>query len=112
MIKIVAFALATSLVSLASQAATVPLVNGSFETNNVGAGEYRYSSDIPANLLPSYAANVTATGWSFQNGAGVSSDNSAFSGVASSGTYFAFLQNVSSISQTFTAAANAVETLS
>lgn len=72
--------------SSAALAADPVLVNTGFEVNTVGAG---------------YAYGDVATGWDFSGGAGVSANNTAWKGVTTSGNYFAFLQVVSSISQTF-----------
>lgn len=80
-------ALLLGLSSVGAQAATT-LVNGSFETNNVGGG-YLYAG-----------WGVTAEGWSFKDGAGVSANNTAWSGQTTDGSYFAFLQNSASVKQT------------
>src|ERR1700712_3711519 len=104
MIKTLSIALVASLVSLASHAAIAPISNGSFEFNNVDAGKYKYASDLVSASLPPAAANVSATDWLFSNGAGVASNNSDFGGTASTGSYYAFLQNIGSITQSFTAA--------
>lgn len=97
---------------MAANAAVTPLTNGSFEVNDVGTSQYKYAPGYTANGLPWFASNVTATGWSFTGASGVASNNSAFSGTASAGTYYGFLQNVSSISQTFTASSSSTESLS
>ncbi|RYG21850.1 hypothetical protein EON82_18160, partial [bacterium] len=61
-----------------------PVLNGSFETNNVGGG-YLYSYQ-----------GVVAAPWSFANGAGVTASNTAWGGVAQDGNAFAFLQSTQS----------------
>ena len=71
---------------LAAHAETV-LVNGSFETNNVGSG-YRYAE-----------SGVAASGWTFSGGAGVSANHTAWSGYTGAGNYFAFLQNSATVKQ-------------
>lgn len=105
-------ALVFATFGLVAHAAVAPFSNGSFEDTNVGSGQYKYSASVPAANLPSYGAGVTATGWSFLGNSGVASNNSDFNGFASSGTYYGFLQNVSSISQTFTATSTSTESLS
>ncbi len=79
----VLFALASS----AAVAADPVLLNTSFESTSVGGG---------------YAYGNVAGGWAFTGGAGVSANGTAWNGITTSGTHFAFLQNVSSVSQTFT----------
>ncbi len=77
------------------------VVNGGFETNNVGSGNYLY----PAGSGTGHDG-VVADPWTFVNGAGITSNNTAWGGVSNSGDYFAFLQSglgstySSSISQT------------
>ena len=73
--------------SMGANAATT-LVNGSFESNNVG-GSYRYAD-----------WGVKADGWSFKDGAGISANYTAWSGYTTDGNYFAFLQNSASVKQT------------
>lgn len=82
----------SSLFSAAALAATPTIVNGSFETNSVN-GNYAYGE--------------VASGWSISSGAGVSANNTAWTGTTATGSYFAFLQNVSSMSQTFTSSSAA-----
>jgi hypothetical protein len=82
---------AVSLLGFAAIANAAPvLVNTSFESNNVGGG-YKY------------ATQVASAGWGFTGGAGVSYNSGAWSGYTPTGNYFAFLQNIASVSQTFTA---------
>ncbi|XZG70899.1 PEP-CTERM sorting domain-containing protein [Chitinibacteraceae bacterium HSL-7] len=73
--------------TLAAGQASAALVNGSFESNNVGGG-YSYAG-----------WGVQAEGWQFAQGAGVSANGTAWYGTASAGNYFGFLQGPSSISQ-------------
>lgn len=82
--KLVLFAI--SALSIGSAAAAPNLLNGSFESNSVGSG---------------YVYGPTASPWSFTGGAGISHSHTAWNGVASDGAYFAFLQNTSSLSQSF-----------
>ena len=63
------------------------LQNTSFETTTVGGG---------------YGYGDVATGWSITGGGAVSSNGTAWEGTTTSGTHFGVLQNISSISQTFT----------
>ena len=81
---------ALALLSTTSAFAST-ITNGSFESNNVGYGGYSYAD-----------WGVQADGWSFAGQAGISSNNSAWYGTALDGNYFAFLQNLSSVSQSFT----------
>ncbi len=79
------------LVVLVTPAQAVPfLSNTSFETNNVGAGSYRYAIN-----------SLAAAPWAFSGGAGISADNSAWGGNTPYGNYFTFLQNNSILQQTF-----------
>lgn len=84
---------AAFLLSTSAFASTPVLVNGSFENNTVGGG---------------YAYGNVAAGWDFGSGSGVSANGTAWNGSAQDGNAFAFLQNISSLSQSFvsTAAAN------
>lgn len=83
------------LLGFASSANAAPiLVNSSFESNNVNSGSYYY------------AGTVNADPWSFAGGSGVASNGSAWTGATSSGNYFAFLQTISSVSQTFSSDGN------
>ncbi len=90
--------LALVLSVIAAQAGATPILNNtSFEANNIGyigGGAYKY------------AGAIVAAPWGFAGGAGISSDYSAWGGVTASGNYFAFLQNTSSISQTFSSDGN------
>lgn len=72
--------------------ANANISNASFEENNAGVGNrgYKYSYE-----------GVTAPGWSFNGGSGVSVNNSAWHGATATGNYFAFLQNTASVSQSF-----------
>lgn len=81
---------AVAAIIAASSANAVPVLqNTSFETNNVGSGYI-------------YAGSVTATGWTFSGGAGITHDNTAWGGATPNGDYFVFLQRTSSIQQVFT----------
>lgn len=77
---------AAFLLSTSAFASTPVLVNGSFETNTVGGG---------------YAYGNVAAGWDFGSGSGVSANGTAWNGAAQDGNAFAFLQNISSLSQSF-----------
>lgn len=85
--RLTALALAAVFFSTAAQS-TPMLVNTGFESNNVGSGYL-------------YAGSVVANGWSFTGNSAVSFNNPAWSGNTPFGNYFAVLQNISSISQTF-----------
>ncbi len=82
-----AVAVLFALASSGAFAADPALVNTSFETTTVGGG---------------YAYGNVADGWLFTGSAGVSANGTAWNGVTSSGSHFAFLQQISSVSQTFT----------
>jgi hypothetical protein len=86
--KRIAMAL-VSLLPVTAFASSV-LLNGGFEDTTVGAG---------------YAYGNVAANWLFTDNSGVSSNSTAWNGTASEGTHFAFLQMVSSISQSFNSAA-------
>lgn len=96
------------LLALASVPAfgTPILQNTSFETNNVSSGSFLYA--INASGIPSYQTGVTATGWNFIAGtnSGISNDSSAWGGAGESGNSYAFLQQYSQITQTFTSDGN------
>ena len=95
-------ALVLGMASLSAQATTT-LVNSSFETNNVGSG-YLYAN-----------WGVQADGWSFTDaagGAGISANGTGWSGQASDGNYFAFLQNGGLLKQTINVDSAADLTLS
>ena len=81
------FAVLFALASSAALAADPALVNTSFEITSVG-GWYTYGN--------------VAEGWNFTGGAGVSANGTPWYGTTASGSHFAFLQLVSSVSQTFT----------
>lgn len=75
---------------LTTPASAAPiLLNSTFENNNVSSGSYLY------------AGTVVAEPWVFDGGSGISANSSAWSGYTSNGNYFVFLQNTSSVSQTF-----------
>ena len=105
---------AATLLSVSSAFAQIS--NGSFETSNVASNGYRYASD---NIgLADSVANVVASPWAFVGGSGViandgpTSSNTAWGSAASSGSSYAFLQNIGSISQTFTSSSAADYTFS
>lgn len=84
-------ALTLVLVLPASPVGAAPILgNGSFETNNVPAGSYRYAMN-----------GLAAAPWDFSGGAGISADYSAWGGNTPYGNYFTFLQNTSVLQQTF-----------
>jgi hypothetical protein len=91
--------LALSLVcafGAANAAPTNAISNGSFESSNVVAGDYRYAAAIPGHLA------VTASPWDFFGGAGISNSSSAWGGTALDGSSYAFLQGAGgTVSQTF-----------
>lgn len=73
----------------ATPAAAVTIVNGSFEAPDFSPGQYVYG--------------VAAPGWTFANGAGITTNASAWGfNDAPDGDQVAFLQNVSSATQTLT----------
>ncbi|CDG81543.1 FxDxF family PEP-CTERM protein [Janthinobacterium agaricidamnosum] len=77
-----------ALASSGASADTPILKNTSFEINTVGSN---------------YAYGQVAADWVFsKTWSGVSASGTAWNGTASDGRYFAFLQNTSSIAQTFT----------
>jgi len=80
-------------ITLVANAAPI-LLNTSFEENNV--------PNVAAFGSFKYAGVVSATGWSFTGGSGVAREGSGFNGDTPYGNYYGFLQNTSSISQTFT----------
>ncbi|WP_373988842.1 PEP-CTERM sorting domain-containing protein [Duganella sp. BuS-21] len=89
-------AAAVALLSTNAMAAA-SLNNTSFETNTVGGG---------------YAYGNVAADWSFTGGGAVSHNYTAWNGVTASGDYFAVLQNIASISQTFSSDAAGVFSIS
>jgi PEP-CTERM motif len=99
-----------SLMGSAAMAATGPAVsNGSFESNLVSAGSYKYAANAvaPGNTLPTVAVGEQpASGWSFTGLSGVSENASAWSTsrLAEEGGAYAFIQTYQSgtgaISQT------------
>lgn len=104
-------ALSLSLMTSAAMAVTGPAVtNGSFETNLVDAGSYKYAADA-ASLgfgVPTVAVGAQpASGWSFTGLSGVSENSRAWSSSrgAEDGGAYAFVQTYRSatgaISQTF-----------
>ncbi|MBK1642041.1 hypothetical protein CKO12_09175 [Chromatium okenii] len=77
-----------------TQAYAAPILeNTSFEVSSV-------TSFSGMNAFQ-YAGVVNAAPWSFTGLSGISENDTAWFGVASSGGYFAFLQQDSSVSQTF-----------
>lgn len=77
-------------VAVMSVGSAYAIDNGSFETSNVSAGGYLY------------AGNVIADPWVFTGGAGISANSGSWgAATALDGTSYAFLQNISSISQSF-----------
>ncbi len=89
-----------ALSALAVAANASPFQNGSFEINNVDYGDYKYAPDVP-----DYGHdNVTADGWDFSNGTGISRNAGAWTNhVAPDGDSYAFVQGgaLSVLSQTF-----------
>lgn len=100
-------ALAFALTLLANQAYALPMLsNASFETSNVPAGQFLYwqSGWTPP---PVNAPSWTFTGANPSNGSALASNGTGWEGgVASDGTYFAILQNIGAISQTFVSDGN------
>lgn len=86
--------LLSTLLATATIANALPVLqNTNFETNNVG-GSYLYNT------------SVIAAPWSFTGGSGISANSTAWGGTAQNGNYFAFLQNIGSIAQTFSSDGN------
>lgn len=107
--KLVSVLLA-SFLSVGAHAAAVPFSNGSFETSNLTADDYKYS----------YTGAI-ADAWSFAGYAGlisnsVSGANTAWGASASTGTNFAFVQDYygggGSLFQSFSVASSGALSLS
>jgi hypothetical protein len=96
----IAVAIALLGATSAFAAPAAPFTNGGFESSNVGSGAYAY---------PSSPTPVVASPWVFMGGAGVATNGSGFGGTALEGTHYGFLQNLGSISQTFSAGAGDYE---
>jgi len=92
-LKALSVAAFVALIGFSASGAQASVIqNGSFETNNVSNPGYSYSQN-----------GVSATGWSFAGGAGISSNNTGWYGTAENGSYFAFLQSAGgSVTQSFT----------
>ncbi|MFY9329847.1 MAG: PEP-CTERM sorting domain-containing protein [Georgfuchsia sp.] len=90
MIKQLSFAIA---VLAAGNAFADSFSNGGFEVSNVASGGY------------AYAGAAGAAPWVFAGDAGVSTNGTAWGGIALDGFSFAFLQNISSATQTFSGGA-------
>gem|GEM_PF-5416382 len=77
-----------------TQAYAVPVLeNTSFEVSSV--------TSLLGMSAFQYAGVVNAEPWSFTGLSGISKDNTHWIGETNSGSYFAFLQQASSVSQTF-----------
>ena len=95
------FAVASLFLAAAASATTTNLiVNGDFETSNVGFGSYAYANGFSALV-------VSAPSWSFVDGTGVANHAGPWGGEATTSSV-AFLQNYSgfspnspTVSQTF-----------
>ncbi len=101
-------ALLATVVSLSGVAGAAPVVNGSFESQNLSNSYVGFLyADAGFNQFVGYGpVGVAAPGWSFSGQAGLSYSNTLWGGTASDGNVFAFLRNDGGeISQSFNSVA-------
>lgn len=105
MTKIFNSVLLASAVFVSGVASAAPLVNESFESQNLSESYVGFLySDAGLNQSLGYGpVGVSAPGWSFSGQSGLSYSNTLWGGTAQDGNVFGFLRNEGGeISQTFT----------